>query len=32
MDDIPDEEDAFVIFELVFDKGIKKETIKIFYA
>lgn len=32
MDDIPDEEDAFVIVELFFDKGTKKETRKLFYA
>lgn len=32
MDDIPDKGDAFVIVELVFDKGTKKETRKLFYA
>lgn len=32
MDDIPDEEEAFVIAELVFDKDTKKETKKLFYA
>lgn len=32
MDEIPDEEEAFVIVELVFDKDTKKESKKLFYA